>query len=316
MSLSSSPASCWLSSREYVAMRFIQPRSAPAEKLLPSERRTRRRTCGCLEKFSIAVFSALMRTSSKALWTSGRLSVSVATPRSSRVVSRAVMVVPLHAEHAELRVRNVGIEGGGNGQAKHVAGFGRVYHAVIPETGTGIGRLCFLGVLVYQGLPERYFFFRTPLHAFFGQRGFFHIGEHAGGLLTAHDGNTGIGPHEQKAWLIGAATHAVITSTKTSTNDDGEFRNLGAGHCMNHLGTMFGDATFFVFFPHHEASDVLQEDQRNFALAAQFYEMRAFYGGLRKQDAVIGNDTDRIAPKAGKAGDQGAAVNPLVHVKV
>ena len=41
-----------------------------------------------------------------------------------------------------------------------------------------------------------------------------------------------------------------------------------------------GDAFVFVFPPHHETGDVLQEDQRDLALAAEFDEMRALLCGF------------------------------------
>ena len=53
--------------------------------------------------------------------------------------------------------------------------------------------------------------------------------------------------------------------------------------------------------PDHEAGDVLQEDQRHAALGAQLDEVRALQRALREQDAVVGDDADRIAPDVGEA---------------
>ncbi len=50
----------------------------------------------------------------------------------------------------------------------------------------------------------------------------------------------------------------------------------------------------------HEAGDVLEEDQRDPALAAEFDEVRAFQRALRVQDAVIGEDPDRHAVEPAK----------------
>ena len=47
---------------------------------------------------------------------------------------------------------------------------------------------------------------------------------------------------------------------------------------MYQLGTIFGDAALFVLFADHETGNVLQEQQRYFALAAEFDEMGAFKG--------------------------------------
>ena len=71
---------------------------------------------------------------------------------------------------------------------------------------------------------------------------------------------------------------------------------------------MLGDAFGFVLLAHHEAGDVLQEQQRDVALAAQFNEVRAFLGGLAEQDTVVGDDAHRVAVDMGKTGHQGLAV--------
>src|SRR5690606_18129975 len=89
---------------------------------------------------------------------------------------------------------------------------------------------------------------------------------------------------------------------------DGELGNLCAGDGGDQLGPVFGDALGLVFAADHEAGDVLQEDQRNFALAGQFDEVRSLQGGLGEQHAVVGQNGDGIAPDAGKAAHQGGAV--------
>ncbi len=47
--------------------------------------------------------------------------------------------------------------------------------------------------------------------------------------------------------------------------------------------------------PDHEAGDVLQEQQRDAALVGQLDEVRALEGRLAEQDAVVGDDRDRVA---------------------
>jgi hypothetical protein len=71
-----------------------------------------------------------------------------------------------------------------------------------------------------------------------------------------------------------------------------------------------------VLAAHHEAGDVLQEDQRDLALAAQLDEVRALVGALREQDAVVGDDAHGHAFDVGKAGDQGGAVAGLELVEL
>ena len=84
----------------------------------------------------------------------------------------------------------------------------------------------------------------------------------------------------------------------------------GRGDGGDHLGAVLGDAAGLVFAADHEAGDVLQEDQRDVALAAQRDEVRAFERRLREEDAVVGEDPDRIAPDPGEAADERRAVKP------
>ena len=141
-------------------------------------------------------------------------------------------------------------------------------------------------------------------------------GEHAGGLLAAHHGDAAVRPHRQEARRIGAAAHAVIAGAEAAADDDGEFRHAGGGDGRHQLGAVLGDAAGLVFPPDHEAGDVLQEQQRDAALAAELDEMRALQGGFGKQDAVVGEDADRIAPDVGEAADQRRAVARLELVEL
>src|SRR5579863_10183056 len=54
--------------------------------------------------------------------------------------------------------------------------------------------------------------------------------------------------------------------------------------------------------------DVLQENQRRLALSAQFHKVRGFEGAFGEQDAVIGNDSDRIPHQPRKAAHQCGAI--------
>ena len=61
--------------------------------------------------------------------------------------------------------------------------------------------------------------------------------------------------------------------------------------------------------------DVLQEHQRDAALVAQLDEVRALERRLAEQDAVVGEDPDRIAPDVGEAAHQRLAVERLELVR-
>ena len=58
------------------------------------------------------------------------------------------------------------------------------------------------------------------------------------------------------------------------------------------------------FLPDHEAGDVLQEHQRDVALARELDEVRALERALAEQDAVVGEDADRVAVDVREAADQ------------
>jgi hypothetical protein len=77
-------ASSRFSSRPLWAARFIQLRSAPAEKLLPRPASTTTRTSSSPSSATQAAISSAIRSSSKALWRSGRFIQIVATGRRVR----------------------------------------------------------------------------------------------------------------------------------------------------------------------------------------------------------------------------------------
>ena len=123
-------------------------------------------------------------------------------------------------------------------------------------------------------------------------------------------------PHPQEARAVGAAAHAVVAGAEAAADDHGELRHLRAGDGRHHLGAVLGDAAGLVFLPDHEAGDVLQEQQRNAALAAQLDEVRALQRRFREQDAVVGDDADGIAEDMGEAADQRRAVELLELVEL
>src|SRR5690606_3138864 len=65
-----------------------------------------------------------------------------------------------------------------------------------------------------------------------------------------------------------------------------------------------------------EAGDVLQENERNLALAAQLDKVRALEGGFGKQNAVVGDDAHRHSLQMSEAADQGGAVAGLEFVEL
>jgi hypothetical protein len=93
----------------------------------------------------------------------------------------------------------------------------------------------------------------------------------------------------------------------------GTFAVATAGH---HLGAVLGDAARLVFLAHHVAGDVLQEQQRDAALAGELDEMRRLERGFGEQHAVVGEDRDRVAVQVREAGHQRGAVVGLELVQL
>ena len=79
---------------------------------------------------------------------------------------------------------------------------------------------------------------------------------------------------------------------------------------------MLGYPLCLIFATDHETGNILQEQQRDFALLGQFDEMRALLRALAKQHAIIGKDRDRRPPDMGKAAHQRAAIKRLEFMKL
>src|SRR5512132_1046755 len=135
-------------------MRCIQLRSAPAEKLLPLARSTTTRAAGSAPSRRKACVSSAMTSSSKALCTSGRSRVTVATP-SGRVSITTLLIVTSHPEHAEGRLLHRRVQRGGEPEAEHHAGVGRIDDAVVPQASAGVVGMSLRLVLRADGSLER-----------------------------------------------------------------------------------------------------------------------------------------------------------------
>ena len=171
-------------------------------------------------------------------------------------------------------------------------------------------------VLLAQRRFELLFFLGAPGAPF----GFYAIaldgGQHAGGLLTAHHRNARIRPHPQETRRKRAATHAVVACAKAASDDDGELGHIGCRHRRDHLRAVPRDAFVFYFAADHEAGDVLQKHERDFAMTAQFDKVRAFLRRFAEQDAVVGDDAHWHAFDFCKACDQRIAKAGFEFVKL
>ena len=140
--------------------------------------------------------------------------------------------------------------------------------------------------------------------------------EHRRRLLAAHDGDARIGPAPQEAAAVGAPAHRVVAGPERAADHDRELRHGRAGHGGHHLRAVARDAAGLVLATHHEAGDVLQEQQRHAPAVAELHEVRALQRRLREQHAVVGDDPDRVSADAREAAGERRAVERLELVEL
>src|SRR5882672_1915594 len=184
------------------------------------------------------------------------------------MVAECSDMVPLHPEDAEPGFLDRRVERCRDRQRQRAPCFLGYDDAVVPETGGRIIGVSLLLVLLEDGPLELQLLLLAPLAAFRLDAVALHRGEHGGGLLPAHHRDARVRPHPQQARRERAPAHAVVARAEGAADDDGEFRDAAAGDCGHHLSAVLGDAARLVFLPDHEAVDVLEEHERNPALAA------------------------------------------------
>src|SRR5882672_4146575 len=283
-------------------MRFIQLRSAPAQKAGPLPPRTMALTDGSPPMSSNTFLNSEIKESSKAFRTSGRLSVTRATPSffsTSSILTSCLFAS--HPKYAELRFLDRRVQRGGDGEAEQAPRVERVDHAVVPEARARVVGMALALVLLADRLLELLFLL-------LGGEVALDRGEHAGRLLAAHDGDARCRPHPEEARPVGAAAHAVVAGAERAADDQRELRHLGRRDRLHHLRAVLGDAARFVLLADHVAGDVLHEEERDAALRRELDEVRGFERRLGEEDAVVGEDRHRVAVQAGEAGDERGAV--------
>src|SRR5258705_863992 len=190
--------------------------SAPAENTLPAPAITTTRTSSsALMAAAQAVRSAII-CSLNALRTSGRLSVTYSTTPSRRMRSVSYItnrenISLSHPEDPELRRRYRRVEARRQRERQHAARLRRVENAVVPQPRGRIVRRPFELVLVENRLADLPVLLVRQLPVLARQLVALDRGEHARGLLAAHDGNAGVRPHPEETRLVRAAAHAVIS---------------------------------------------------------------------------------------------------------
>ena len=140
---------------------------------------------------------------------------------------------------------------------------------------------------------------------------------HPGELGRAHHGELGPRPGEHQARVVGPAGHAVVAGAERGRHVDGQVRDRGVGHRVDHLRAVLDDAALLVAGADHVAGRVLQEHQRRVGGVGQQDELAGLLGLLAEQHAaVVGQHPDRVAVHPGPAGDQRGAVQRLVLVEL
>src|SRR6267142_246209 len=220
------------------------------------------------------------------------------------MVAECSDMVPLHSENAEPGFLDRRVERSRDRRRQRAPCFLGRDDAVVPETGGRIIGVSLLLILLEDGPLELLLLLLAPLAAFRLDAVAFHRGEHGGSLLAAHHRDARVRPHPQEARRERSAAHAVVARSEGPADDDGEFRDAAAGDCGHQLRAVFGDTARLVFLSDHEAVDVLEEHERNPALAAQLDEVRPLQCGFREQDAVVRDDSDRVAADAREPGHQ------------
>src|SRR4029077_1599208 len=111
--------------------------------------------------------------------------------------------------------------------------------------------------------------------------------------------------------LVRTAAHRVVARAERAAGDDGELRHLRVRDRHDELRAVAGNAAGLVLDADHEARDVLEEDERDAALAAELDEMRTLLRRLGEEDAVVREDPDRDPLDVCEAGDERLAVELL-----
>ena len=79
------------------------------------------------------------------------------------------------------------------------------------------------------------------------------------------------------------------------------FGTSARGDGRHELRAVLGDAGLLVLAPDHEPGDVLEEDERDPALAGELDEVGALERRLAEQDAVVGEDRRPGSRRGGRS---------------
>ena len=134
-------------------------------------------------------------------------------------------------------------------------------------------------------------------------------------MFAAHHRDPRVRPHPQLPRLVGTAAHRVVAGAERAAGHDRELRHVRARHRHHELRPVARDPALLVLLADHEARDVLEEDERDAPLARELDEVRALLRGLGEEDALIREDSDRVALDPGEPADERRAVELLELVE-
>src|SRR5579872_5034366 len=215
-----------------------------------------------------------------------------------------------HPEHPELRAWYRRIQCSRQCKSQHTPCIRGIDNAVIPQAGSRIIWMALPFILRTDRRLERFLL----VHAL--RLTATHLRQDSRGLLAPHHRYPRIRPHEQKPRFVRSAAHAIVARAITAADDHRQLRHGRGGNRGHQLRTVLRNAARFIFPSHHEPRDVLQEHQRNASLAAQLDKMRTLQCRFGKQDAVVGQDADRITEDMRKAANQRRAVQALELIEI
>src|SRR5690606_37374700 len=156
----------------------------------------------------------------------------------------------LNPQYADSGLLDRRVEGGLEREAEHHAAVPRVDDAIVPETGgaeVGLGlALVALADLALGLGPLLWREFLTSA----ADRG-----QHAGGLLAAHDRRARGRPSEQEARVVAPARHGVVAGPVARAGDQGDLGHLRRGDRCDHIRAIPGDAAVFGLAADQEAGD-------------------------------------------------------------
>src|SRR5579883_1976637 len=133
----------------------------------------------------------------------------------------------------------------------------------------------------------------------------------AGRLLAAHHGGAAVGPREDEARIVGPTAHAIVARAEAADDHDGDLRDRGVGHRLDHLGAVLDDAAALGLGADHVTGGVLQIDDRRALLAAELDELRRLHRSLGGDRAVVADDANGLALDLGPAADRLLVVQAL-----